>query len=93
MTTVIYIAPASGDTHHPQCRIYRIKFATSLVDVDMICHHYRNHPERYTEVGLMNSQGRLVSFDGTRQQLDDLTNAQPLAAGVVFTYENTGAQP
>ena len=84
-TTVIYIAPAAGDTHHPQCRIYRAEFG-GYINADGIRTHYRNHPERYGEVGLVSSQGRLVSFEGTRQQLDDLTNAQPLAAGLVFTY-------
>ena len=89
-TTVIYIAPASGETHHNQARIYRAEFA-GVFNVDGIRTHYRNHPERYTEVGLINHQGKLVCFEGTDQQRADLTGDQPLMAGLVYTYDETGA--
>lgn len=86
-TIVIYIAPALTD-QAGQCRIYRARFDGS-VNADGIKTHYRNHPDRYTEVGLMNSRGGLVCFEGTEEQFADLLNSQPLAAGLVFRYENT----
>lgn len=85
-TKVIYIAPASGDTHHPQARIYSAMFDGS-VNADGIKTHYRNHPERYTEVGLMNTQGRLVCLQGTQEQVQEVQDSQPLMAGLVFTFE------
>ena len=87
MTTVIYIAPAEGDVHDPLARIYRAEFGGS-VNADGIKTHYRNCPEPYTEVGLMNYFGALVCFDGPAGQHADLIDAQPLMAGLVFTYED-----
>jgi hypothetical protein len=89
-TTVIYIAPASGERHYPQARIYRAEFDGSINSAGIRA-HYRNHPERYTEVGLMNHRGKLVCFDGTPQQREDLTNDQPLMAGLVYTYDDEPA--
>ena len=89
-TTAIYIAPASGETHHPQARIYRAEFDGSI-NAAGVKTHYRNNPDRWVEVGLMNHRGQLVCFDGTQQQRDDLTQDQPLMAGLVYTYDETGA--
>lgn len=88
VTTVIYIAPAAGDVHHPQARIYRAELDGSFNGCG-IRSHYRQHPERWTEVGLMNYQGKLVCFDGTAEQRQDLLDSQPLMAGLTFTYEES----
>lgn len=82
--TTIFIAPASGDTHHPQARIY----ASEALFNGAPLNHYRNFPHLWKEVGLINYQGRLVCFDGTERQREDLIDAQPLAAGYAFFYED-----
>ncbi|MDO9252598.1 MAG: hypothetical protein Q7U48_13745 [Hydrogenophaga sp.] len=89
MTTVIYIAPAQGILAG-QCRIYRAEF-TGCINGDGIHTHYRNNPERYAEAGIMSSRGKLVCFDGTPEQRQDLLDCQPLMAGLVFTYDEPGA--
>lgn len=79
--TTIYIAPSSGETHHPQARIYRTDrpiFHGSVRD------HYRAHPKAWTECGLVNFQGRLVCFDGLPEHRQELVDSQPLMAGTSF---------
>lgn len=85
MSTVLYIAPASGECHHPQARIYRAEF-NGHFNMDGIPAHYRRHPERWQEVGLMNFEGKVVCFDGPGEQLQELIDCQPLMAGLTFTY-------
>lgn len=87
MSTLIYIAPAFGEDHHPQCRIYMHmgawpKMITSVAD------HYRRYPEQWREVGLMNYQGKLVCFEGNPKHMAELVNSQPLMAGAFFTFED-----
>jgi hypothetical protein len=84
-TVIIYVAPSSGDLHHPQSRIYRAEF-DGFVNTDGIRTHYRNHPERYAEVGLVNFDGKLACFEGTEEQRQELLDSQPIAAGYVFSY-------
>jgi len=83
MTTTIYIAPAAGDTHHPQCRIY----ACSVPIVGMVRDHYRANPDAWFETGLMNHRGQLVCFHGPDEQRQDLLDSQPLMAGLHFHYD------
>ena len=85
MTTVIYIAPNSGETHHPQARLYRRDF-TPLNGYD-VRDNYRRNPDKWAEVGLMTAQGKLVCFDGPADQLEDLRACEPLMAGNFFVYE------
>lgn len=77
---VIYIVPATTN-QAGQCRIC----ATAACRPGLPAHvHYRAHPREWREVGLMNSQGRLVCFEGTPEQRAELIACQPLTAGLVF---------
>lgn len=78
----LYIAPAFSD-QAGQCRIY----ATNALFNASAASHYRLHPQLWKEVGLMNSRGRLVCFEGAAEQRQDLTNDQPLMAGLTYTYD------
>lgn len=84
-TQVLYIAPASGDIHRPQARIYRAEFH-GCINGDGIHTHYKNNPDRWEEVGLMNYRGDLVCFDGPAEQRQELQDSAPLMAGLVFTF-------
>lgn len=81
MTTTIYIHPAWSD-QAGQCRIYA---TNELGGVDAR-DDYRARPNLWREVGLMNSAGELVCFEGTEDQREALVEGQPLAAGSVFTF-------
>lgn len=83
MTTTIYIAPAAGDTHHPQCRIYACDGYASGSARD----YYAKRPDLWREVGLMNYQGSLVCFDGPDVQRQELVDCQPLMAGLVLKFD------
>lgn len=84
-TTVLYIAPASGDLLRPQARIYRAEFH-GCIDGNDLHSNYIDQPDRWSEVGLMNHHGNLVCFDGTPEQRQELIDSQPLMAGLVFTF-------
>jgi len=84
--TVIYIAPAFSD-QAGQCRIYRSEFCGRPGSV---ARDYDNNPGHWREAGLMNSSGKLVCFDGTKEQHQDLQDSQPLMAGLYFTYGEDG---
>ena len=83
MTTTIYIAPAMTP-QAGQCRIYACEGPMIRSARD----HYRTFPGLWKEVGIMNSRGNLVCFKGTPKQREDLTNDQPLMAGITYTYED-----
>lgn len=83
MTTTIYIAPAAGDTHHTQCRIYACDGYVSGSARD----HYAEWPDLWREVGLINYQGGLVCFEGSDEQRQELVDCQPLVAGLVFSFD------
>lgn len=83
MTTTIYIAPAPTDAG-TQCHIYALDGTPARGARD----HYRDHPDLWREVGLMNSRGRLVCFDGPDDQRQELIDCQPLMAGTTFTFTN-----
>jgi hypothetical protein len=89
VTTVLYIAPASGETYHPQARIYSCVFDSgSLMDSALAVRDmYRLNPQAWVEVGLINYQGKLVCFEGSSTQLWALKDTEPLAAGLVFTFK------
>lgn len=86
MKTTLYIHPALTD-QAGQCRIYATEAYTGGM---YIGRHYEQHPELYREVGIMNSRGKLVCFDGPAYQRQDLIDCQPLMAGTTFTYDANG---
>lgn len=86
MSTVIYIAPAFGENHHPQCRLYAHNGPWPTVM--SVADHYRRFPEQWREVGLMNYQGTLVCFEGPDVQRQELRDSQPLMAGTTFRFED-----
>lgn len=83
MTATLYIAPSAGDIHHPQCRVYEFQGYISASAGD----HYRRNPELWSEVGLVNYQGKLVCFSGADEQRQELVDCQPLAGGLVFKFD------
>jgi hypothetical protein len=82
---ILYIAPASGETHHPQCRIYR-KDSIDWPRGASVRSDFQQNPDDWKECGLMNYQGRLVAFDGPDEQRSELVDCQPLAAGLTFLF-------
>ncbi len=90
MIEIIYIAPSAGEeTHAAQARIYSACFdrraPASVRD------HFRASPGEWKEVGLMNFEGKLVCFEGTDEQRQELLDSQPLMAGAYLTYETKAA--
>ncbi|WOB06496.1 hypothetical protein [Piscinibacter gummiphilus] len=83
MKTTYLIVPALTD-QAGQCRIVRT--FTQLGACDPLT-HYRRWPEDWGEVGLMNSSGKLICFDGPQSVCEEIESCQPLMAGLVFTYE------
>ena len=81
MTTTVYIHPAYTD-QAGQCRIYA---TNEPVDIDART-DYQVRPNLWREVGLMNSRGELVCFDGPREMRQTLVDSQPLMAGTTFTF-------
>ena len=81
MKTTIYIHPAYTD-QAGQCRVYATNELGDLNAAD----DYRARPNRWREVGLMNSRGELVCFDGPREMRQTLVDSQPLMAGLTFTF-------
>ena len=83
--TTIYIAPAVGESHHPQCRIYA---TNEVIEAPATARsHYAAYPSRWREVGLMNYQGKLVCFLGQTDQYLELKSCEPLAAGLTFKFD------
>ena len=80
--TTINIAPAFSD-QAGQCRIYRHDG-----NPDDARASYRFQPDEWREVGVMNSRGKLVCFEGTNEQHQDLVNTQPLIARLCFSYQD-----
>lgn len=81
MTKTLYIVPALTD-QAGQCRIVACdgKVANARDS-------YRNYPRLWAEVGLVNSQGKLVCLDAPKHVWDELKDCEPLAAGNQFTIE------
>lgn len=86
--TTLYIHPALTD-QAGQCRIYALEGALVRQARD----HYRLFPELWREVGIMNSRGKLVCFEGPDFQRQDLVDSQPLMAGTTFSYDEQGVAP
>lgn len=79
MATTIYIVPAWSD-QAGQCRIVARDddFAGTARD------NYRAEPDKWREAGLMNSQGKLVCFDGSDAARQELKDCEPLMAGLTL---------
>lgn len=76
----VYIVPAETELGC-RCRIVAAEQAIPNPRDD-----YRQHPERWPEVGLMNAQGRLVCLRASPEIVKDVQSSEPLMAGMVFHY-------
>lgn len=76
-----YIVPALTDMAG-QCRIVSREGKVSDPRRD-----YENNPELWTEIGLMNSQGKVVCLQGPQALRDDLADCEPLMAGTQVYYQ------
>ena len=83
MATTIYITPSAGDINHQQCRVYEFLGYISASAGD----HYRQNPELWSEVGLVNHHGELVHFSGSDAHRKELVDCQPLIGGLVFKFD------
>ena len=84
MATTIYIAPALT-SQAGQCRIYSLPRATTDAGKE-----YRKNPGQFTEIGIMNSQGRLVCCAIAFHELKDM---EPLAAGMQVSMDELMGVP
>ena len=50
--------------------------------------HYREHPEEWRDVGLMNAQGSVRCLDAPADVLQDMRECEPLCAGMYFFDED-----
>ncbi|MGV2866377.1 hypothetical protein [Achromobacter sp. AGC39] len=82
----LYIVPAWSD-QAGQCRIVRRDGPL----VGTARESYRRDPTAWREVGLMNSRGELVCFDGPSEQLQELRDCAPLAAGLELRFPDSDA--
>lgn len=82
----LYIVPAWSD-QAGQCRIVRRDgpLAGSARE------SYRRDPSAWREVGIMNSRGEVVCFDGAPEQLQELRDCAPLAAGMEWRFRTHNA--
>lgn len=46
--------------------------------------HYREHPDEWQDVGLMNSQGRIRCLDAPSEVWQEMRECEPLIAGTCF---------
>jgi hypothetical protein len=79
----VYIVPAWSD-QAGQCRIVATVTAQKLSNV---ARDYDHYPDKWREVGIMNSQGKLVCYDGKPEERAEILSCEPLAAGMVFEFE------
>ena len=77
---IIYIVPAWSD-QAGQCRI-----VSRNVDNCTQAPQYRDNQQGWKEVGLMNSQGKLVCFEGAEAERQEIKDCEPLMAGMYFTF-------
>jgi hypothetical protein len=79
--TTVYIRPALTD-QAGQCRIY----ATNGLEGVSARDDYEARPNLWREVGLMNSRGELVCFEGPDEWRQELIDCQPLLAGNTYNF-------
>jgi hypothetical protein len=78
----VFIVPAWSD-QAGQCRLVATSTFTSVGDAKR---DYEHHPDKWREVGVMNSQGKLVCYEGTPTEREEIRSCEPLAAGLVFEF-------
>lgn len=78
----VYIVPAWSD-QAGQCRIISTVTFKSIGDAKRDYEHY---PDKWRECGTMNSQGKLVAYDGPKSERDEIVACEPLMAGLVFEF-------
>jgi hypothetical protein len=76
----IFIVPALSDIAG-QCIIVEKIDAPSRVLED-----YRADPYSWKQVGVMNSRGELVWFNGSHEEREEIKSCQPLMAGTTFKF-------
>lgn len=79
------IVPAVTD-QGGQCRIVARDHAKQQPFAPSALAQYRDNPDDWKEVGLMNSRGRLVCLQAHRLVHEELADCAPLAAGMTFTF-------
>lgn len=88
MKTCYLIVPAWSD-QAGQCRIVS---RTHEVIHPKSLQHYREFPSQWGEVGLMNSQGKLVCLDAPPAVIQELKDSEPLSAGVCWSFDAAEAE-
>lgn len=83
----LLIVPALTDIAG-QCRIVAFPGRNTNALKD-----YRANPGQWYEVGLMNSQGKLVHIDAGSEVREDIKSCEPLMAGLVFHYDRLHPAP
>lgn len=84
MKTSVYIVPTLDD-QGGQCRIVARNGAVKSARDD-----YRQNPDAWQEIGLMNSRGKLVCVsDDNPAIVEELQACEPLMAGLQFEVFNT----
>lgn len=83
MKTIYLIVPALTD-QAGQCRIAS---RTQEQAHPNALAHYRQYPGQWTDVGIMNSQGKLVCLDAPVDVVQEFKDCEPLAAGQTFTFD------
>ena len=73
----VYIVPAWSD-QTGQCRVVACEGAVANARDD-----YAAHPERWAEVGIMNSQGKLVCIESA---FSAMKQDEPLSAGIQYQF-------
>lgn len=69
-----------------QCRIVMRDGATTQALRD-----YRENPDAWKEVGIMNSRGKLVCLEDIPALREELQACEPLMAGLTFSWQEQGA--
>lgn len=77
----VYIVPAWTDMAG-QCHIVAREGS-----VENPYRDYKENPRLWSEVGLMNSKGKLVCLSATAEAFGEIQSCEPLMAGISFQLE------
>lgn len=83
MEHVLYIVP--GNT---RCRVVHARQDMDEFPSWSARESYAKHPQHWSEVGLVNAQGKVVCMSETipKKVQEQILNDQPLMGGLVYTY-------
>lgn len=83
----LYVAPNVTDrgTHN------RIYAATVADSVNSAWYSFKNNPRIWKEVGLINSEGKLVCLAACKDVWDEVKSCEPIIAGATFQFESLSA--